>query len=690
MSGTAAVAATAATAATAIVLTMSASRPLSTSHSYTIIVVITMTIPAMTRSKNLAEKGDFPIFHTGVAEVFFACRQSHFCEFSKKDRSTGQVEGTRSFTGTIPVYPPTQVTQEFHCLIRYYISRSSQFLFHDVYRVLQLLYLPSHDLVFEIDNIVSTTVSTLYSLGNLRFACIQPAHEGQKKRTMVPEMPIIADSTWGVTLLYLFLNYLRNLRQVCVDMPTYTVPAPRPQKPPLSIKPIYCKGNHHRVDLSASSNLPNSNSTSRTISIYMANPRTTAIQNHRHLATAMSLNLDPPGSSRWFDEFINQQPHDLQASTSSLTQESSGSFLQLTTPHEIHHSTPNLKSQPNRKRASASIAGHDEVEGNHRTKIQKRDGTPRSKSKTDSLSVNASSSYTHNVPPSLGPPTAVSNLKLFACPFFKEAEKTILNTEDWKCCMGPGWKIHRLKEHLYRKHSSGLYQCSRCLTEFKDSLKLHQHQRSTTPCLIQTNGRVGIGRIDGTQLTQLKKKSRQLSDEDKWRDIYRIIFRLDPTADLPSPYYENITSAPKNESSSHHGADSLSQFQLYLQYLLQNCKESQQNISIIQACLGLIGWYHDITGCLSLPVSGAPSLVFDSNAFSTTPESQPRVSGVISTDENDVKAAHEFSDMDMEAFEGFSMGDDSFEADLNRVFLPASEPPWNFYQPHGTSADANN
>lgn len=91
------------------------------------------------------------------------------------------------------------------------------------------------------------------------------------------------------------------------------------------------------------------------------------------------------------------------------------------------------------------------------------------------------------------------------------------------------------REHLYRKHASTKYQCPRCLIEFETATGLFGHERSPTPCLIQTSDASKSGKIYAQQVNQLKRKSRHHSEEEKWHDIYRIVHRLDMTAEIPSP-----------------------------------------------------------------------------------------------------------------------------------------------------------
>ncbi|KAI0452079.1 kinase-like domain-containing protein [Xylaria acuta] len=472
----------------------------------------------------------------------------------------------------------------------------------------------------------------------------------------------------------LLVKVLRQLHQRCVDTPAYTVAMPRPQKPPIPTTLVHCESNNRCIaDLSTPSNPATLKTTSRMILTYIARSRNTALRTSLHRDPAMALGSDAPTSSQWLDDYIGQRLYDFQTNLDSPTQEPFDDIFKPGIPEDSHLSSPNPGTHPGRRRGFSSITGPDDEDCHRKTKYQKRGETLQRNMETNPpLTDTSLPSNTLSIPQLASPSTAVSMPRAFACPFSKKSRDKYLTTKDWKCCLGPGpgWTIHRLKEHLYRKHASPNYQCPRCLTEFEDNSDLHQHQRSTTPCPIHTNAESGFERIDAQQVIQLKKKSRLRSDEEKWNDIYRIIFRLDPTADLPSPYYEDITPVSNIEPSPYYGADSLSQFHSYLQNRLQGCHQTQQNTSTIQACMDLVQGFRKTTGDLSLPVSEAPSLVFDNSAFSTMSyEYQPSASTTLSTtDEYNLKTSHEFESMSTDALAGFGLWDDSFESRFNRVF----------------------
>ncbi|KAH6975822.1 hypothetical protein EDB80DRAFT_307382 [Ilyonectria destructans] len=127
--------------------------------------------------------------------------------------------------------------------------------------------------------------------------------------------------------------------------------------------------------------------------------------------------------------------------------------------------------------------------------------------------------------------------KRFACPYFKHDPRKF---RDWRTCVGPGFQtIHRLKEHLYRKHSPSPNLCSRCLVSYKNPSELLEHQRSPEACRVKSESNGG-GKMTPAQRSKLRTKKRDNSlstEEEKWGAIYRILFPGIARASIPSPYY---------------------------------------------------------------------------------------------------------------------------------------------------------
>ncbi|KAH7089661.1 hypothetical protein FB567DRAFT_618902 [Paraphoma chrysanthemicola] len=129
----------------------------------------------------------------------------------------------------------------------------------------------------------------------------------------------------------------------------------------------------------------------------------------------------------------------------------------------------------------------------------------------------------------------------FACPFYKHEPNRYRNR---RTCPGPGWPtVHRMKEHLYRAHAQSIY-CPRCYTMFDTDTDLSNHLRSAH---CQVSAPQPIEGIDRETLKALRKRSPALRlEEDKWRDVYHLLFPDVGVEDTPSPFYDG--DAPSEDS----------------------------------------------------------------------------------------------------------------------------------------------
>ncbi|KAK5658689.1 hypothetical protein OQA88_2088 [Cercophora sp. LCS_1] len=129
----------------------------------------------------------------------------------------------------------------------------------------------------------------------------------------------------------------------------------------------------------------------------------------------------------------------------------------------------------------------------------------------------------------------------FACPFAKHDPAKYKNV---KTCCGPGWiELHRVKEHVYRRHSL-TNACNRCFELFEDTKALKEHQRSKDIC--EVSDKTPTDTITDEQEKQLRARAKANSSPvEKWQEMYRIIF---PGAKArPSPYYdanEDVAATP--------------------------------------------------------------------------------------------------------------------------------------------------
>ncbi|KAI0126128.1 hypothetical protein BJ170DRAFT_460906 [Xylariales sp. AK1849] len=137
-----------------------------------------------------------------------------------------------------------------------------------------------------------------------------------------------------------------------------------------------------------------------------------------------------------------------------------------------------------------------------------------------------------------------------ACPYFKRYPEKYV---DVRVCCGPGWdSVHRVKEHLYRKHSWPKFRCFRCYTAFDDSESLAVHARSDERCTNQTPD--SDNRFDEKTEMALKSRTRGIekkSMNERWVEVYRILFPTENDDAVPSPYYEYV----EKSTMSVHGHD---------------------------------------------------------------------------------------------------------------------------------------
>ncbi|ROW13874.1 hypothetical protein VPNG_03638 [Cytospora leucostoma] len=156
--------------------------------------------------------------------------------------------------------------------------------------------------------------------------------------------------------------------------------------------------------------------------------------------------------------------------------------------------------------------------------------------------------------------TDETEVKRLACPFFKRNPHRY---KDQGKCVGPGWiTVHRLKEHIYRRHRLPIH-CLRCHKVFLSDDGLEKHYQAQTPCQL----RAGVKTLQGITSSQERQlRSRKRSDkteEDKWRDVYRVCFPLRENEDpipIPSPYFELPTVAESGGPGDSAAMDRYDEF----------------------------------------------------------------------------------------------------------------------------------
>ncbi|KAI0206765.1 hypothetical protein F4808DRAFT_454683 [Astrocystis sublimbata] len=142
-------------------------------------------------------------------------------------------------------------------------------------------------------------------------------------------------------------------------------------------------------------------------------------------------------------------------------------------------------------------------------------------------------------PPPLGPDDRKDKEQeviRLACPYFKYNPTKY---QQWPICPGPGWSdVHRVKEHLYRKHRQPRFRCVRCWECFDSEQTYIDHQRAQIPCELGEKEPIeGFDAEQERQLKSRKKRSRVVSEIDKWKAVYQILFPHIPPERIPSPFY---------------------------------------------------------------------------------------------------------------------------------------------------------
>ncbi|KAK0724562.1 hypothetical protein B0H67DRAFT_108307 [Lasiosphaeris hirsuta] len=122
-----------------------------------------------------------------------------------------------------------------------------------------------------------------------------------------------------------------------------------------------------------------------------------------------------------------------------------------------------------------------------------------------------------------------------ACPFRKHDPVTY-NLQIHEICAIRSWtSVSRMKEHLYRRHCK--VYCERCKQIFRDDRELDAHKLLPISCEVRRVSHPAD--ITASQEKQLKTKKyrvKGLSEEEKWREVYRLLFPHETV--MPSPYPE--------------------------------------------------------------------------------------------------------------------------------------------------------
>jgi hypothetical protein len=93
----------------------------------------------------------------------------------------------------------------------------------------------------------------------------------------------------------------------------------------------------------------------------------------------------------------------------------------------------------------------------------------------------------------------------------------------------------KVREHLYRRHALPI-TCPRCCESFPSDAALRDHHKAIQSCEVRLEESIeGFDKDQEKKLKCRKKSSPAQSEEDRWRDIYRILFPEDESFEVLSP-----------------------------------------------------------------------------------------------------------------------------------------------------------
>jgi hypothetical protein len=114
------------------------------------------------------------------------------------------------------------------------------------------------------------------------------------------------------------------------------------------------------------------------------------------------------------------------------------------------------------------------------------------------------------------------------------------------------------REHLFRRHTAPKFVCHRCNETFRTDDQYKTHQRADTRCpLREFNPPDGFDETKEKQLRTRQKSSSQLSERQKWEEMYAILF---PDDLIPSPYFDKTDA--KNDN--RHVTEDVARYEQYL------------------------------------------------------------------------------------------------------------------------------
>lgn len=93
------------------------------------------------------------------------------------------------------------------------------------------------------------------------------------------------------------------------------------------------------------------------------------------------------------------------------------------------------------------------------------------------------------------------------------------------------------REHLYRKHALPKFTCHRCCEPFDAEEDLQAHARAPEPCQVHDPEPLdGFNQDQEKRLRSRKKTAgEELTEPEKWRQMYRILFPDVAEDEIPLP-----------------------------------------------------------------------------------------------------------------------------------------------------------
>ncbi|KAK0622600.1 hypothetical protein B0T14DRAFT_426607 [Immersiella caudata] len=251
----------------------------------------------------------------------------------------------------------------------------------------------------------------------------------------------------------------------------------------------------------------------------------------------------------------------------------------------------------------------------------------------------------------------------YACPYFKYNPAMYKSARN---CPGPGWpSVHRVKYHLYRRHRQPKYRCGRCWQPFKDEASHLDHQRLPDPCSLKHMEHVeGFNAGQERSLRSRKRASPELSETDKWRDVYKILFPHITSDEIPSPFYEYGELSSTKDKGLLSSWDRLKECEEYVLRevppRLRNAlsRELEADLSVMEESLR-----RKATACVKTLIS---------DVFRELRESAPGAPAILSTEgqpgqsqgEGTVQSDDVFGGFDFDFLDAFTMlGDEELRYD---------------------------